>query len=333
MTVRALALYSGGLDSMLACRLVSEQGIEVVAVRFVSPFFGYDLLEREEDFRHEVWEKYQIDVRLRDVSQQYLKMLLSPRHGYGKNFNPCIDCKILLLSEACRMLPEFGASFIITGEVVGQRPMSQRRNTLRQIEKNSGCEQYLVRPLCAKNLPPSKTELAGLIDRDRLLDLHGRGRQGQIALAARFGITDYPNASGGCSLTDPNLAARISKFNEWHGGIGVADARLLIAGRHFLLPGGSWLVIGRNEKENDRMEKMAVAGDRLLTNETRPGPLGILRFAEAQGDLQLAASIVVRYSKKDPDTSHALIFVRLDGENFSIEAAPIGDALLEELRL
>jgi len=334
MTVRALALYSGGLDSMLACRLVAEQGIEVRAVRFVTPFFGHELLEEEEAYRQEVYEKYGINVMLRDVGEQYLRMLVAPRHGYGKNFNPCIDCKILLLREACKMLPELGASFIITGEVVGQRPMSQRRNTLRQIEKNSDCEQFLVRPLCAKNLPPSQAEQAGLIDREQLRDMHGRGRHAQIALAAHYGISDYPNASGGCCLTDPTLAARIADFNSRrHGGIEVADALLLTCGRHFMLPGGGWLVIGRNEKENLRLEKRSLPGDRLLINETRPGPLGILRYEAAKEDIGLAADIVVRYSKKDGQHPNATVSVSENGGKQLVEALPIGDEKLEELRL
>jgi len=333
MTVRALALYSGGLDSMLACRLVAEQGIDVQAVRFVTPFFGYELLEEEERYRREVCEKYGIDVMLRDVSEPYLRMLVAPRHGYGKNFNPCIDCKILLLREACKMLPELGASFIVTGEVVGQRPMSQRRNTLRQIEKNSDCEKYLVRPLCARNLPPSRAELAGLLDRERLLDMQGRSRHAQRALAARYGITDYPNASGGCSLTDPALGARIADFNRRHSGIEVADALLLTRGRHFMLPGGGWLIIGRNEPENMLLEKRSVPGDRLLINQTRPGPLGILRYGAAKEDIELAAAIVVRYSKKDELHPGATVSVSVNGERQLVEALPISDERLEALRL
>jgi len=331
MTVRALALFSGGLDSTLACRVVASQGIDVWAVRFVSPFFGSDLLEREADYRCQVKEKYGIDVMLRDVSEQYVKMLVAPEHGYGKNFNPCIDCKILLLREACSMLPEIGASFIITGEVLGQRPMSQRRNTLRQIEKASGCQEFLVRPLCAKNLPPSRAEEQGLIDRERLLDFHGRGRQRQIALAAEFGITDYPAPAGGCSLTDPNLAARIREFYQKRGELRVVDARILIHGRHYELPGGGWLVIGRREKENLRLEKMTAPGDVLLHNVSRPGPLGILRFADEKKDVELAAAIVVRYSKKDPRNPEAIVSVRTDEGSFEIAALPLDDAVCRTL--
>jgi tRNA-specific 2-thiouridylase len=331
MTVRALALFSGGLDSTLACRVVASQGIDVQAVRFVSPFFGSDLLEREADYRRQVKEKYGINVMLRDVSEQYVKMLVAPDHGYGKNFNPCIDCKILLLREACRMLPEIGASFIITGEVLGQRPMSQRRNTLRQIEKASGCQEFLVRPLCAKNLPPSRAEEKGLIDREKLLDFHGRGRQRQIALAAEFGITDYPAPAGGCSLTDPNLAARIREFYAKRGELRVTDARILIHGRHYELPGGGWLVIGRREKENLRLEKMTAPGDKLLHNVSRPGPLGILRFAGQKEDIELAAAILVRYSKKDPRNPAATVSVRTDDGGFEIEALRIDDAVCRTL--
>ena len=156
--IRALALFSGGLDSILACRVVAAQGIAVQAVKFVTPFFGYELLAKEEQYARMVRESYGIEVVLRDVSEAYFAMLRNPPHGYGKNFNPCIDCKILLFREAKRLMEEFAASFLITGEVIGQRPMSQRRDTLRVIERDSGCEGILLRPLCAKTQEPTRAE-------------------------------------------------------------------------------------------------------------------------------------------------------------------------------
>ena len=161
----ALALFSGGLDSTLACRLVAKQGIKVVAVKFVTPFFGYELLQKQNEYAQKIKRTSDIDVILKDITLPYLELLKKPAHGFGKNFNPCIDCKIFLLSEAKKMMPEIGASFLVTGEVVGQRPMSQRRDALRVIERDSNCEGILVRPLCAKNLEPTHAELKGLIDR------------------------------------------------------------------------------------------------------------------------------------------------------------------------
>ncbi len=332
MTVQALALFSGGLDSLLACLVAAEAGIAVQAVRFVTPFFGYDLLAQEDAYRRQVREKYGIDVILRDVSEEYLRMLATPRHGYGKNFNPCVDCKILLLQKAVGLMREIGASFIITGEVVGQRPMSQRRDTLRVIERDSGTEQYLVRPLCAKNLPPSKAEQAGLIDREKLHAFHGRGRQAQIALAEQLGIKEYESPSGGCSLTDPNRAVRVAAFYERFGIATVNEARLLLFGRHFHLPAGGWLVIGRNERENISLEKLVLADDQTLINTTRPGPLGLLRNAGSDRDAVLAAAIVVRYSRKDTQQAGAEVALSRAGRISTIQATPLADALLEDLR-
>jgi len=212
MQITALALYSGGLDSTLACRVVAEQGIKVVAVKFVTPFFGYDLLLRKEDYIRTTKERSGIDVLLKDVTIPYLELLKKPAHGFGKYFNPCIDCKIFLLSEAKKMMPKLGASFLVTGEVVGQRPMSQRRDTLRVIERDSGCEGILVRPLCAKNLEPTQAERDGLIDREQLYAFSGRNRTPQMKLADQFGINDYPSPAGGCILADPILSARIQEY-------------------------------------------------------------------------------------------------------------------------
>ena len=154
--VTALALYSGGLDSTLACRVVAAQGIKVVAVKFVTPFFGYELLLNKENYIRTIKEKFGIDVLLMDATIPYLELLKKPAHGFGRYFNPCMDCKIFLFSEAKKMMPEIGASFLVTGEVIGQRPMSQRRDALRVIERDSGCGGLLVRPLCAKNLEPTQ---------------------------------------------------------------------------------------------------------------------------------------------------------------------------------
>ena len=170
---RALALFSGGLDSILACRVVAAQGITVQAVKFVTPFFGYELLAKEQEYAQMVRESYGIEVVLRDVSEPYFTLLRNPPHGYGKNFNPCIDCKILLLRAAKMLMPEFSASFLITGEVIGQRPMSQRRDTLRVIERDSGCDGILLRPLCAKTHEPPFAERDGLVDGELLLDFNG----------------------------------------------------------------------------------------------------------------------------------------------------------------
>lgn len=325
--VTAIALFSGGLDSILACKLIMAQGIKVKAVRFVTPFFGYELLSRQDSYREEVARKYDIDVQLYDLSEKYLKMLRQPVHGYGKNFNPCVDCKIMIASESRAMLAELGASFLISGEVVGQRPMSQRRDTLRIIERDSGCDDFLLRPLCALNLEETVPEKKGLVDRSKLLAFKGRTRKPQMALAASFGIEDYPSPAGGCVLTDPNKAGKLKAFYEMHDTVEIADIRLLMVGRHFSLPGGGWLVMGRDEAENMVVAGLQQSGDFLLmATEEWPGPSAILRYSGGEQDLVAAAGIIKGFSKKGAGREKALVlWRRADSEEFKPIDAPILD--------
>lgn len=309
--VRAISLFSGGLDSICATRLVMEQGIEVIAVRFVTPFFGYDLLRDPDGYRQEVKDKYGIEAMVIDISADYLRMLRRPAHGLGRYFNPCIDCKIFMVKRARTLLGQLGAAFLISGEVLGQRPMSQRRDTLNIIERDSGSSTILLRPLSARLLKETEAERQGLVDRERLLDFSGRGRSRQIALAKRFGITDFPAPAGGCILADPILSQRIGRvynsgFVVTRDNMSVTDIRLMLIGRQFLLPGGGWLVLGRDEKESLRLEELREAGDVFLFIEQRPGPVALLRRADElypdessqQADIAHAAALVARYAKK-----------------------------------
>ena len=297
---KAIALFSGGLDSILACRVVAQQAIEVIAVKFVSPFFNYDQFLTP-SYSIEIKEKYGIEVMLRDVSEEYLDLLRAPVHGYGKNFNPCLDCKIFMMTKAREMMRELGATFLISGEVLGQRPMSQRRDALRVVERDSGCDGILLRPLCAKHLNPTKPELEGDVDRSKLCDFSGRGRSQQIALAKAMGIVDYPTPSGGCVLTDVNVSGRIKRYYGENETIRVADMRLLTLGRHFVLPGGAWLAMGRGEEENAKVLALAEPDDTTLKLVDRPGPTALVRNMREASDLVLAAGLVARYGKKGPD--------------------------------
>ena len=311
--VSAIGLFSGGLDSILACRVIAAQGIRVVALKFVTPFFDHDLVADEASYTREMARKFGIDVRVVDISPGYVQMLENPAHGFGKHFNPCIDCKIFMLRRARELMAHYGASFIFTGEVLGQRPMSQRRDTLRVIERDSGCEGLLLRPLCAKLMSPIKAELEGLVDRERLHAFSGRGRKAQKQLAAEFAIDDYPAPAGGCMLTDPNLAARIKHFYQGLFSFGqqraVDDIRLLSVGRQFRLNEDVWFILGRDERENNRLEDMRVPGDWLIRMTVRPGPLGLLRHAaetlagrEEEAEIvEHLAGIVVRYGRKVVD--------------------------------
>jgi hypothetical protein len=311
--VCAIGLFSGGLDSILACRVVAAQGIRVVALKFVTPFFDHDLLAQKAAYTVAMKRKFDLEVEVVDISEGYVQLLEKPVHGFGKHFNPCIDCKIFMLRRARELMPGYGASFLVTGEVLGQRPMSQRRDTLRVIERDSGCEGLLLRPLSAKLMTPTRAEIEGWVERERLHGFSGRGRKEQRQLAAEFGITDYPAPAGGCMLTDPNLAARIKHFYQGLFSFGrqraVDDIRLLSIGRHFKPEGDVWFILGRDERENDRLEALRRPGDWLVRMTTRPGPLGLLRHAEEtvasslkEGEIvERLAGIVVRYGKKVVD--------------------------------
>jgi len=342
--VTALGLFSGGLDSILACRIIAAQGIKVKGLKFVTPFFDHDLLARQEEYRQEVLEKYGLDVELIDLSDGYIDLLKNPAHGFGKNFNPCIDCKILMLTKARKLLETYNASFLITGEVLGQRPMSQRRDTLRVIERDSGCEDILLRPLCAKRMDPTLPEREGLVDRERLYGFTGRGRRPQIDLAGEFGITEFPAPAGGCVLTDPNLASRIERFYAGLFDFGrdqfkVNDIKLLLVGRQFRLPGGHWLVLGRNEQENIRIAELRDPEDWLMYMPERPGPTGLLRRASsmvagtaAEAEvLEQFSGLIVRYGRKiEGKLLPGEVLFERDGGQEMLQAEPLADSVFED---
>jgi len=294
---RAFSLLSGGLDSLLATRLIMDQGIEVIALHFITPFFGYGKKGKEAQFDERLQRLYGIQSRVIDVSGEYFQILRNPRYGYGKNFNPCIDCKIFLFSQARAVMEAEKADFLVTGEVLGQRPMSQRRDTLRIVERDSGTEGILLRPLSAKNLKPTHPELAGLVDREKLFDFSGRSRKPQMRLAEEMGFRHYPSPAGGCLLTDPVMANRIRKYFAQSPEITVNEVLLLQVGRHFQLPGGGHLVVGRRDEENQKLIELWQEGDVLLRVLEIPGPLGLIRGETGEEGLRMAAAIVARYSK------------------------------------
>lgn len=342
--ITALGLFSGGLDSILASRVIASLGVRVVAIKFITPFFDDHLRKSEASYRSQVLEKYGIDVRVVDLSKGYIELLRNPEHGFGKHFNPCVDCKIFMLRRARELMEEYNASFLVTGEVLGQRPMSQRRDTLRVIERDSGCDDILLRPLCAKRLKETKPEREGLVDRDKLYGFTGRGRKDQIRLAEEFGISDYPNPAGGCILTDPNLGTRIEqfyagKFNILNSELGENDIRLLLVGRQFRLPSGVWFILGRNMKENERIEGMAGPGDWLVQMKERPGPTGLLRKAEQavtgssiEHEIsQQAAGLVVRYGQKiDGGIPPAEVEIKSGTISKNLLSKPLDDATFQE---
>ena len=340
--VTALALYSGGLDSILAAKLVASLGVNVICVKFVTPFFDYELLQDPEKYQQQVAEEYGLQVVLHDLSENYLELLHNPSHGFGKNFNPCIDCKILMCSRIKELMAGYDASFLISGEVLGQRPMSQRRDTLWLIERDSENVGILLRPLSAKLMSPTIAEKEGWVDREKLLDISGRGRPRQIQLAKDFGITNFPTPAGGCTLADPILSERIEKIYKGNfivrpEAIRISDIRLLLVGRQFEVADGKWLIVGRNEKDNRKIESLAEEGDLLLHMPDWPGPTALLRgldvFPVDQGKhvpaVLESVELVARYGKKKngkiPD---ALVEVRRAGsEDDVVHITPTGSSL------
>ncbi|OQX09284.1 MAG: hypothetical protein BWK76_22495 [Desulfobulbaceae bacterium A2] len=318
----ALVLFSGGLDSILTCRLLQEQGIHVQALKFITPFADGHLLEAgaAAAYRARVSSAWGVELALCDLSVETVDLLRRPQHGFGRNFNPCIDCKILMLRRARVEMTSRGAAFLASGEVVGQRPMSQRRDTMRVIARESGCDDILLRPLSARLLPPTRPEREGLVTRERLLGLSGRGRAAQMALARHYGLADFPEPAGGCLLTDPILGARIAgvyRGSVWLTAetVQARDLRLMSVGRQFHLEGGAWCIVGRDDVENERLLSLRQTDDWILQMEERPGPLALLcREGERPGAdpagsaTRQAASLVVRYGRKvDGATPPALV--------------------------
>lgn len=296
--MKAISLFSGGLDSQVAVCLIKEQGIEVEAINFKSPFFGAD------DRTIKAAQALDITLHTIDLDTDYIDTVIkNPVYGYGKNMNPCIDCHGYMFRKAGDLMQELGASFIITGEVVGQRPMSQNKSALNAVDKLSGYKGYILRPLSAKILPPTIPEIEGWVDRDKLEGISGRSRQRQMELAEKFNIKEYPSPAGGCLLTEANFANRLKKMLSIRPDSRPEDMEILKVGRHFYL-GDNLLVVGRNQSENNRIINIAHKTDLLFKVVDRPGPTGLLRQHEeiTEEQMILAASIVARYSdaKKEP---------------------------------
>jgi len=303
--MKALSLFSGGLDSQLSVCLIKQQGIEVVGINFVTPFFGAG------DKTIQAANDLGIELLTPNISEVYIpKVLRNPVYGYGKNFNPCIDCHGFMLKLAGEMMNDLEASFLITGEVVGQRPMSQNKSAMNAVDKLSGQRGFILRPLCAKLLDPSEPEKRGWIDREKLLDISGRSRTRQMELAEHFGITDYPSPAGGCLLTDAGYTNRLRKYFDLVPDPDPDQLAVIKLGRHFYLRDKLLLIVGRNQSENNLIQQNVLPGDILMKVADRPGPLAMIRSTDVidDGEMELAASIVARYSDAR-DLDEALVKV------------------------
>lgn len=294
---KAVALVSGGADSQLAIHLIRRQEIEVLAIHFNICRFN----TRSKEYQSKLENFFtQLGIALRTVmlEEEYLRMLASPKFGYGRGFNPCIDCHILMLQKAKEIMKEVGAGFVVTGEVVGQRPMSQNIPTLRLIELESVLRGWLLRPLSAKLLPPTLPELTRIVDRTQLLGISGRSRKPQITLAQELGLPALPGSAGGCLLTEKQFANKVGDlFQHAHPGIPVVnDVELLHHGRHFRFPSGFKVVVGKNHDDNLAIVALAREGDLVFTPPPEiKGPIALVRGAVNERDRRSVASLLLSY--------------------------------------
>lgn len=292
--VRGLGLVSGGLDSLLACLILRRQGITVEAVTFTSPFLKPDSAQKG-------CQNIGVPLRIYDFTDQHIEIVKNPRFGRGANMNPCLDCHTLMISLAHRIRREEGFHFVFTGEVVGQRPMSQTRHALGLVGTKSEDPDYLLRPLSALRLDPTAPERAGLVDRELLCDFSGRGRKSQMALAEELGLTEYPAPAGGCPLTDVGFSRRLKRLFEVNPDSSPREMELLHHGRHFDLGRGYKLVLGRSQADNDQIQGLARSEDIQLFSADLAGPLGLIalenRSRPSRDQLDLAGRILTAYTK------------------------------------
>ncbi|PKN68996.1 MAG: hypothetical protein CVU54_11820 [Deltaproteobacteria bacterium HGW-Deltaproteobacteria-12] len=270
---KAVALLSGGLDSTLAVKMMIDQGIDVTAVHFTSVFCNCSPKSAGcKMHARKVAEEFSVPISVIHKGMDYIKMVENPPHGHGSAMNACIDCRIYMLRKVKEMMPEMGASFVITGEVLGQRPMSQQRHTIRLIEKESGLRDLILRPLSAQHFEPTMPEREGIVDRDKLLNISGRGRKEQFALADNLGVKDYPCPAGGCLLTDKVIAARLRDLFDHTPDYNHTDLVLLTLGRHYRLHPDLKIILGRKQEENERLLTLVKDGQSIFQPDNFRGP-------------------------------------------------------------
>ena len=334
--MKALALHSGGLDSTLAIKIILDQGLEIEAVNFISPFYQRRARNNSaENEAKKTADNLGVNLKTINLGKECLDIIRNPKHGYGKNLNPCIDCRILMNRRAKEYMQESGTSFIITGEVVGQRPMSQHKNALRLIDKESGLKGLVLRPLSARVLPLTIPEERQWVRRDRLLAISGRSRKPQITLARHYHIADYPAPAGGCLLTDPGFSRRLKDLLDHHS-FNLEEIELLKIGRHFRLSASAKLVVGRNQQENLLINSLASPGELHFCPARDKGPEALARGKFSALDIKNACRIIARYC--DNNNRRRKIKISLARyarwqEKQVIQARPISERALRDLRI
>ena len=346
---RAVALLSGGLDSTLAILAVLRQGVEVNAIRFVTPF-DIDISQIPPyppflkggsggiiDFQHPYKEmnaarKFGFHIEINHLGNKFLEIVRNPPHGYGKNMNPCIDCRIIMLTKAKVYMDKIGADFIVTGEVLGQRPMSQRRDTFYLIDKEAGVTDYVLRPLSAKLLKITFPEMNGIINREMLYSFNGRSRKPQIALAKELGLIDYPAPAGGCLLTEPNYAHRLKDLLSYDPYPTIKDIELLKIGRHFRFSPTCKIIVGRDMAENAIIESLLGNSDCLLKVEGCGSPMTLVSGEITDESIKVAASLCARYSDAK-NLREVEVSIFREGIRQSITVQVATEEILNEYRI
>jgi tRNA U34 2-thiouridine synthase MnmA/TrmU len=313
---KALGLLSGGLDSSLAALCLKRQGIDVTAIAFVTPFFGSSKAELAA-------RQMEIPLIVEDIGRVHLDMVKNPRYGYGKNMNPCIDCHAMMFRLAGEIMAERGFDFLFSGEVLGQRPMSQNANALRSVANYSGHPERILRPLSARVLPVTPMEEQGLVDRERLLDIQGRSRKRQEAYAKEWGLVDFPSSGGGCLLTEIHFSDRLRDLFTHQPDCTVEDVELLKVGRQFRLSERAKLTLGRHQKDNEAIRAAADGSHIVLRALGVPGPLGLVSGEPLDDDLKTAAAIIASYGKgKDQEAVVVLAETPNGEQRFTLSPMP-----------
>lgn len=318
--MKALALFSGGLDSTLAMKLIKDQGIEVIAVNINT---GFGSINDRREHMQNMCNQIGVELEILDVRDAYLEeVLFEPKYGYGKHFNPCIDCHGFMFKATGKLLEKYDASFMISGEVLGQRPMSQNKESLAKVKKISLNEDLILRPLSAKLLEITKPELEGWVDREKLLDISGRNRSVQFEIAKKIGLVDYEPPAGGCLLTQPQFGNKMKDFIKFDK-MQTQDIDTLKVGRHLRLPDGAKLIIGRDEADNQKIDKISNNKYTKAITIGAIGPTALLEKTASQEDRELAVSFIISYAKTEPEKEYEVDFDGVKIKGVKLESRDI----------
>mgnify|MGYP001322868372 CR=1 FL=1 len=325
--MKALALLSGGLDSIIAAKLIQKMGIEVETVHFANPFHQ-SLNENLHQIRL-LASNLNVTLNILQFGEEFLRIIERPRYNYGKHMNPCVDCRIYQLKKAKKLMEEVGASFLITGEVLDQRAHSQRRDALDIVERDLDLRGLVLRPLSAKHLRPTLPEEKGWVDRDQLLDIKGRGRDQQIKLAQDFGISDFPSPAGGCLLTYREYSEKVKDLLKFEKGLSLRAVSLLQTGRHLRLSSQVKIIVGKNEAENNLLNSIASENEIILELADYQGPTTLYSGPLSNQTLELAAAITAGYSKAPTDEKTRVFAIR-DGFRTTLQVFPMDRAAIKK---